>query len=193
MPVDLSSTSGPKQPRETWESTSAALVRRYQRTFAKAAKMLPTHGLDGTNSQKDRFLTDLGDRADELHGQMLRAMRDRAASGDSRELARLCEVAIELQDIRSSHRQAVNDERLHLLTSGQEVSARLFPSAGVRVLLEHAARAMRSRMAPLTRKCWPSFWRDKQGSAAHHDMTFPEGEQDLAGSRLSKPRGRGEG
>jgi LuxR family transcriptional regulator, regulator of acetate metabolism len=142
MPVDLSSTSGPKKPRETWESTSAALVRRYQRTFAKAAKMLPTHGLDGTNSQKDRFLTDLGDRADELHGQMLRAMRDRAASGDSRELARLCEVAIELQDIRSSHRQAVNDERLHLLTSGQEVSARLSPSAGVRVLLEHAARAM---------------------------------------------------
>jgi DNA-binding CsgD family transcriptional regulator len=142
MPIDLSSTSGRKQPRETWESASAALVRRYQRTFAKAAKMLPTHRLDGINSQKDRFLTDLGDRADELHGQMLRAMRDRAASGDSRELARLCEVAIELQDIRSSHRQAVNEERLHLLTSGQEVGARLSPSAGVRALLEHAARAM---------------------------------------------------
>jgi DNA-binding CsgD family transcriptional regulator len=142
MPVDLSSTSGPKQPRETWESTSAALVRRYQRTFAKAVNMLPTQRLGGIDSQKDRFLTELGDRADELHGQMLRAMRDRAASGDSRELARLCEVAIELQDIRSSHRQAVNEERLHLLTSGQEVSARLSPSAGVRALLEHAARAM---------------------------------------------------
>ncbi|MFZ0713157.1 LuxR C-terminal-related transcriptional regulator [Mycobacterium sp.] len=142
MPVDLSSTSGPKQPRETWESTSAALVRRYQRTFAKAANMLPTPRLGGIDSRKDRFLTELGDRADELHGQMLRAMRDRAASGDSRELARLCEVAIELQDIRSSHRQAVNEERLHLLTSGQEVSARLSPSAGVRALLEHAARAM---------------------------------------------------
>src|SRR5246127_5099430 len=142
MPVDLSSTSGPKQPRETWESTSAALVRRYQRTFAKAAKMLPTHRLDGINSQKDRFLTDLGDRADELHGQMLRAMRDRATSGDSRELARLCEVAIELQDIRSSHRQAANEERLQMLTSGQEVSTRLSPSAGVRALLERAAAAM---------------------------------------------------
>src|SRR5271156_7058763 len=142
MPVDLSSTSGPKQPRETWESTSAALVRRYQRTFAKAVNMLPTQRLGGIDSQKDRFLTELGDRADELHGQMLRAMRDRAASGDSRELARLCEVAIELQDIRSSHRQAVNEERLHLLTSGQEVSTRLSPSAGVRALLEHAARAM---------------------------------------------------
>jgi LuxR family transcriptional regulator, regulator of acetate metabolism len=142
MPVDLSSTSGPKQPRETWESTSAALIRRYQRTFAKAVNMLPTQRLGGIDSQKDRFLTELGDRADELHGQMLRAMRDRAASGDSRELARLCEVAIELQDIRSSHRQAVNEERLHLLTSGQEVSARLSPSAGVRALLEHAARAM---------------------------------------------------
>ena len=142
MPVDLSSTSGPKQPRETWESTSSALVRRYQRTFAKAVNMLPTPRLGGIDSRKDRFLTELGDRADELHGQMLRAMRDRAASGDSRELARLCEVAIELQDIRSSHRQAVNEERLHLLTSGQEVSARLSPSAGVRALLEHAARAM---------------------------------------------------
>jgi LuxR family transcriptional regulator, regulator of acetate metabolism len=142
MPVDLSSTSGPKRPRETWESTSAALARRYQRTFAKAVNMLPTQRLGGIDSQKDRFLTELGDRADELHGQMLRAMRDRAASGDSRELARLCEVAIELQDIRSSHRQAVNEERLHLLTSGQEVSARLSPSAGVRALLEHAARAM---------------------------------------------------
>jgi LuxR family transcriptional regulator, regulator of acetate metabolism len=142
MPIDLSSTSGPKQPRETWESTSAALVRRYQRTFAKAVNILPTQRLGGIDSEKDRFLTELGDRADELHGQMLRAMRDRAASGDSRELARLCEVAIELQDIRSSHRQAVNEERLHLLTSGQEVSARLSPSAGVRALLEHAARAM---------------------------------------------------
>src|SRR5271156_6428558 len=139
MPVDLSSTSGPKQPRETWESTSAALVRRYQRTFAKAVNMLPTQRLGGIDSQKDRFLTELGDRADELHGQMLRAMRDRAASGDSRELARLCEVAIELQDIRSSHREAVNEERLHMLTSGQEVSGRLSPSAGVRALLEHAA------------------------------------------------------
>jgi LuxR family transcriptional regulator, regulator of acetate metabolism len=142
MPVDLSSTSGPKQPRETWESTSAALVRRYQRTFAKAAAVLPTQRVGATDSPTDRFLTDLGDRADELHGQMLRAMRDRAARGDSRELARLCEVAIDLQDIRSSHRQAVNEERLHLLTSGQEVSARLSPSSGVRALLEHAARAM---------------------------------------------------
>src|SRR6201987_1809960 len=142
MPVDLSSTSGPKQPRETWESTSAALVRRYQRTFAKAAKMLPTHGLDGIDSRRDRFLTELGARADELHGQMLRAMRDRAASGDSRELARLCEVAIELQDIRSGHRLAVNEERLRMLTAGHEGSARLSPSAGVRALLERAATTM---------------------------------------------------
>ncbi|HEY1439465.1 MAG TPA: hypothetical protein VGF65_01190, partial [Mycobacterium sp.] len=73
--------------------------------------MLPVQRLDGVDSQRDRFLTELGDCADELHGHLLRAMRDRAASGDTRELARLCEVAIELQDIRSDHRQAVNDER----------------------------------------------------------------------------------
>ncbi|HUO37883.1 MAG TPA: flavin reductase [Mycobacterium sp.] len=73
------------------------------------------------------------------NSQLLLAMRDRAASGDSRELARLCEVAIELADIRSSHRQAVNDERLHMLTSGQDVSMRLSASAGVRALLERAA------------------------------------------------------
>jgi LuxR family transcriptional regulator, regulator of acetate metabolism len=142
MPIDLSSTSGPKQPRDAWESTSAALVRRYQRAFAKAANMLPVQRLGDVDVRRDRFLAALGNRADELHAQLLRAMRDRAASGDSRELARLCEVAIELQDVRSSHRQAVNEERLHLLTSGQEVSARLSPSAGVRALLEHAARAM---------------------------------------------------
>jgi DNA-binding CsgD family transcriptional regulator len=142
MPVDLSSTSGPKLPREAWKSTSAALVRRYQRTFAKAANMLPVQRLDGVDSQRDRFLTELGDRADELHGHLLRAMRDRAASGDTRELARLCEVAIELQDIRSDHRQAVNDERLRMLTAGHEVSARLSPSVGVRTLLERAATAM---------------------------------------------------
>ncbi len=142
MPVDLSSTAGPKQPRDSWESTSASLVRRYQRTFAKAATMLSVHRLDDVDSQRDRFLTALGDRADELHGQLLRAMRDRATSGDSRELARLCEVAIELQDIRSSHRQAVNDERLHMLTSGQEVGTRLSPSAGVSALFERAAAAM---------------------------------------------------
>jgi LuxR family transcriptional regulator, regulator of acetate metabolism len=142
MPVDLSSTSGRKQMRDTWESASAALVRRYQRAFAKAADMLPVHRLGGVDSRRDRFLTELGARADELHGQLLRAMRDRATAGDTRELARLCEVAIELQDVRSSHREAVNDERLHMLTSGQEVSARLSPSAGVRVLLERAATAM---------------------------------------------------
>ena len=143
MPVDLSSTPGPKQPRDSWESTSAALVHHYQHAFAKAANMLPVQRLGGVDSHRDRFLTELGDRADELHGQLLRAMRDRAASGDSRELARLCEVAIELQDVRSSHRQAVNEERLHMLTSGQEVSMRLSPSLGVRALLERAATAMR--------------------------------------------------
>src|ERR1700739_3211938 len=142
MPVDLSSTPGPKQPRDAWESASAALVRRYQRAFAKATNMLPVQRLGDVDVRRDRFLTELGDRADELHGQLLRAMRDRAASGDSRELARLCEVAIELQDIRSDHRQAVNDERLRMLTAGHEVSARLSPSVGVRALLERAATAM---------------------------------------------------
>src|ERR1700757_5053473 len=142
MPIDIWSTSGPKQPRDAWESSSTALVRRYQRAFAKAANMLPVQRLGDVDARRDRFLAELSDRADELHGALLRAMRDRAASGDSRELARLCEVAIELQDIRSSHREAVNEERLHLLTSGQEVSARLSPAAGVRILLEHAARAM---------------------------------------------------
>jgi DNA-binding CsgD family transcriptional regulator len=139
MPVDLSRTSGGKQMRDTWQSTSAALVRRYQRAFAKAAN---SQRLDGVDSQRDRFLDDVGARADELHGQLLRAMRDHATSGDTRELARLCEVAIELQDIRSDHRQAVNDERLHMLTTGQEVSARLSPTAGVNTLLERAATTM---------------------------------------------------
>ncbi len=142
MPVDLSRTSGGKQMRDTWQSTSAALVRRYQRAFAKAANLQPVHRLDGVDSQRDRFLNAVGTRADELHGQLLRAMRDHATSGDTRELARLCEVAIELQDIRSDHRQAVNDERLHMLTTGQEVSARLSPTAGVKALLERAATTM---------------------------------------------------
>jgi LuxR family transcriptional regulator, regulator of acetate metabolism len=142
MPVDLWSTPGPKQPRDAWESTSAPLVRRYHRAFAKAANMLPVQRLGGVDVRRDRFLAALGDRADELHAQLLRAMRDRAASGDSRELARLCEVAIELQDVRSSHRQAVNEERLHMLTTGQEVSMRLSPSLGVRALLERAATTM---------------------------------------------------
>jgi DNA-binding CsgD family transcriptional regulator len=142
MPVDLSRISAGKPMRDTWQSTSATLVRRYRRAFAKAANLQPVHRLDGADLQKDRFLNDVGARADELHGQLLRAMRDRATSGDTRELARLCEVAIELQDIRSDHRQAVNDERLHILTTSQEVSARLSPSAGVRVLLERAAMTM---------------------------------------------------
>src|ERR1700741_2229644 len=142
MPIDLSSTSGPKQPRDAWDSTSAALVRRYQRAFAKAANMLPVQRLGDVDVRRDRFLAALGNRADELHLQLLRAMRARAASGDSRELARLCEVAIELQDIRAGHRQAVNEERLYMLTSGQEVSMRLSPSVGVRALLQRAALAM---------------------------------------------------
>lgn len=139
MPVDLSSTSARKQTRDTWESRSAALIRRYQRAFAKAADMLPVQRLDGVDSRRDRFLTDLGADADELHGQLLRAMRDRATSGDPRELGRLCEVAIELQDIRSSHRQAVDAQRLHILATAQQVSLRLSPAAGVGTLLERAA------------------------------------------------------
>jgi DNA-binding NarL/FixJ family response regulator len=139
MPVDLSRISGGKPLRDSWGSTSAALVRRYQRVFATAANLLPVHRLDGVDSQRDRFLTQVGARADELHSQLLRAMRDNAVSSDPRQLTRLCEVAIELQEIRSSHREAVNEERLHMLTSGQEVSGRLSPSAGVRALLEHAA------------------------------------------------------
>src|ERR1700731_2038105 len=142
MPVDLWSTSGRRQTRDTWESASAALVRRYQRAFAKAGNVQPVHGLDGVDPQRDRFLTELAARADELHGRLLRAMRDRATSGDTRELARLCEVAIELQDVRSSHREAVNDERLHMLTTSQEVSARLSPTAGVKTLLERVATTM---------------------------------------------------
>jgi LuxR family transcriptional regulator, regulator of acetate metabolism len=142
MPVDLSSISGRRQTRDNWESASDQLIRRYKRVFAKAAQMLPVRRLDGVDPKRDRFLMELGARADELHGQLLRAMRDRATSGDPRELARLCEVAIELQDIRSGHRLAVNEERLQMLTSGQEVSTRLSPSAGVRVLLERAATAM---------------------------------------------------
>jgi DNA-binding CsgD family transcriptional regulator len=139
MPVDLSGTSGGKPMRDSWESASAALVRRYQRLFAKAANLLSVHRLGGVDPKRDRFLTEVGAYADELHGQLLRAMRDHAVSGDPRQLARLCEVAIELQEIRSSHREAVTEERLHMLTSGQEVSGRLSPTAGVRVLLERAA------------------------------------------------------
>jgi LuxR family transcriptional regulator, regulator of acetate metabolism len=139
MPVDLSRASRAKQMRDTWQSTSAALVRRYQRVFANAANVLAVQRLDRVDPERDRFLADVGTRADELHGQLLRAMRDRATSGDRGELAGLCEVAIELQDIRSDHRQAVNDERLHMLTAGQEVSARLSPTAGVKTLLERAA------------------------------------------------------
>jgi LuxR family transcriptional regulator, regulator of acetate metabolism len=142
MPVDLSRISGGKPMRDSWESASAALVRRYQRAFAKAANLLPVHRLDSVDPHRDRFLTQVGARADELHGQLLRAMRDHAVSGDPRQLARLCEVAIELQEIRSDHREAVNEERLHMLTSGQEVAGRLSPSAGVSVLLERAATVM---------------------------------------------------
>ena len=94
MPVDLSRTSGGKPMPDSWESTSAALVRRYQRLFSKAANLLSVHRLDGVDPHRDRFLTQVGARADELHGQLLRAMRDHAVSGDPRQLARLCEVAI---------------------------------------------------------------------------------------------------
>jgi DNA-binding CsgD family transcriptional regulator len=110
MPVDLSQTAGSQQRRETWQFTSAALVRRYQRAFARAAKVLPINRVDSVDRQRDRFLPELATRADILHRQLLRAMRDHATSGDPRKLRGLCEVAIELQDIRSDHRQAVNAE-----------------------------------------------------------------------------------
>jgi LuxR family transcriptional regulator, regulator of acetate metabolism len=144
MPVELlaTSTAAGKPTRDSWESASAALVRRYQRAFAKACDLLPTHQLDDIDAKRDRFLTEAGDRAERLHRQLLGALRDRATSGDPRELAGLCEVAIELHDIRSSHRQAVNEERLQMLTVGQQASARLSPTVGLRLLLERAASAI---------------------------------------------------
>src|ERR1700757_3712966 len=45
MPVDLARTSVGKQTRGTWQSTSGSLVRRYQRTFAKAANLRPIQRL----------------------------------------------------------------------------------------------------------------------------------------------------
>ena len=69
MPVDLSGTSGGKPTRDSWESTSAALVRRYQRLFTKAANLLSVHRLDGVDPKQDRFLTQVGAYADELHRQ----------------------------------------------------------------------------------------------------------------------------
>ena len=142
MPVDFTSASGRKPIRDPWQSTAVGLVRRYERVFAKAADMLPVPPLDGVDSRKDRFLTELSACADDLRGRLLRSMRDRAAGGDSRQLAWLCEVAIDLQDIQSSHHHAVSEERLRLLTSGQEVGARLSPAAGVKALFEHAATTM---------------------------------------------------
>ena len=67
MPVDLWSTSGPKQPRDAWESSSAALVRRYQRAFAKAANMLPVQRLGDVDTRRDRFLAELGDQIGRAH------------------------------------------------------------------------------------------------------------------------------
>ena len=144
MPIELLSTAtAPGKPtRDSWGSASAALVRRYQRVFAKAGDLLSTHQLDDIDANRDRFLAEIGDRADQLHRRLLSSMRDRATTGDPREMAALCEVAIELQDIRSSHRQAVDEERLQMLTVGQQVSGRLSPTAGVRPLLERAASAI---------------------------------------------------
>src|SRR5271168_1094997 len=81
MPVDFSSASGRKQMRDTWQSKALGLVRSYERTFAKAGNMLPVRPLGGVDSNKDRFLTELSARADELRDQLLGSMRDRAASG----------------------------------------------------------------------------------------------------------------
>ncbi len=144
MPVELPSTptTAGKQTRDIWGSASSALVRRYRRVFATAGDLLPNDQPDDLDAKPDRFLTELGDRADQLHRRLLVAMRDRAISGNPSELAGLCDVAIELQDIRSSHRQSVNEERLQMLTAGQQVSARLSPAAGVRPLLERAATAI---------------------------------------------------
>jgi LuxR family transcriptional regulator, regulator of acetate metabolism len=144
MPVELLATSiaAGRPKRDAWGAASAAFVGRYQRAFARAGDLLSTRELDDIDAKRDRFLTEVGDRADQLHRQLLGAMRDRATTGNSKDLAALCEVAIELQDIRSTHRHAVDEERLQMLTVGQQVSAGLSPAAGVRPLLERAASAI---------------------------------------------------
>ncbi|BBX63624.1 hypothetical protein MSAS_27980 [Mycobacterium saskatchewanense] len=142
MPVDLWLAPLTNPVRETWESRAAALTRGYQRIFAEAAVVVPVRQLEQVDFQGDRFLAQLGARADELHDQLLRAMRDHTIALDSSQLSQLLELAIKLQDIRFSHRQMVTEERLHMLTSGQEVGGRLSATQGVKKLFEHAAAAI---------------------------------------------------
>jgi DNA-binding NarL/FixJ family response regulator len=86
--------------------------------------VLPIRRLDSVDRQRDRFLPELAARADELHHRLLRAMRDRATSGDTGKLTGLREVAIELQHIRCDHRQAVNEEFQQRVTEQLAQSAR---------------------------------------------------------------------
>src|SRR3569833_2483553 len=56
-----------------------------------------------------------------------------------------------------------------------------------------AASAMRSRMRPLARKCWPSLVPMRDSPAINLVSDMVDGEETPAGDRLTGAHGRGEG
>jgi LuxR family transcriptional regulator, regulator of acetate metabolism len=142
MPIDLSSPSESDKTLDTWASTAEDLLGRYRRIFAKAAAVSAANCPKVAVRGEDRFLSDLGADADKVHGKIVSAIRDRSISDNPGELADLCDLAMSLQDIRSHHRDAVNAERLRMLTSAQEAGNQLSPSVGTRTLLERAAKTI---------------------------------------------------
>jgi LuxR family transcriptional regulator, regulator of acetate metabolism len=142
MPIDLSSPSESEKTLDSWASTAEELLGRYRRIFAKAAAVSSAKCPKVAVRGDDRFLSDLGDDADNVHGKIVSAIRDRSVSDNPGELADLCDLALTLQDIRSHHRDAVNAERLRMLTSAQEAGNQLSHSVGTRTLLERAAKTI---------------------------------------------------
>jgi hypothetical protein len=141
MPIDLSSPSESETTPDSWASTAEELLGRYRRVFAKAAAVSAAK-CPVAACGDDRFLSDLGADADKVHAKIVSAIRDRSVSNNPGELADLCDLALTLQDIRSHHRDAVNAERLRMLTSAQEAGNQLSPSVGTRTLLERAAKTI---------------------------------------------------
>jgi LuxR family transcriptional regulator, regulator of acetate metabolism len=140
MPINFASASWPKtDDRDPWLRAAAGLLPRYKHALDHVQDLVQGHQWDDLSPTNDRYLDELGEYADSVITQLLHYLQDNAETLSQKRTSELCTAVVELQQVRSSHRVAIVEDRLHVLQSAQRLISDVPDQIGVRALLERAA------------------------------------------------------
>jgi DNA-binding CsgD family transcriptional regulator/GAF domain-containing protein len=139
MPINFASASPKSGDRDPWLRVAAGLLPRYKHALDQVQGLVPVPRWNDKSVTDDRYLDELGEYADSVITQLLKYLRDDAENLSQKRTSELCMAVVELQQVRSSHRLAIVEERLYVLESAQRLISRVPGQIGVRGLLERAA------------------------------------------------------